>query len=247
MKWLCILWALGGVARASEPSCSDALGAVRAHLTIAQRAKQPSKTEERKARAAWAAVPTSCRGGAWYVAAANIFRHPGGAKTPLAADGVALDGARQALEAGLAAAPADPDLLVYVAHLARVAPTLTPPLPKDACAALGAADAAMRGYVCAVQAIADGRWADAGRALDDAATPRFPDVAELRAAVDAHEAAGSHKPVPEPVLRCDPFCPLEGWRTASRAKPRRARPRRPGARGAGSGRPRAGSRAGSRR
>lgn len=200
----------------ADGACGEALLPARGLLATAQRARQPSKTAVEKARAAWAAVPAACQGGAWYALGAAILRNPGpGARQPLAEGKRSFAAPKDALEAGLKAAPQDPELLAYVAYLGRVQPEASPPLPKEACARLKDADPAVRDYVCGVQALADGRGAEAARLFGAFTSRRFPDIGELRALAEkAGGKGGAKAPVPAPQLGCDPFCPQELWRAA---------------------------------
>jgi len=204
----------GGVAGADE-KCGDQLLAARGHLLASQRAMSPSRTAESKSRAAWAAVPPSCRTGMWYVTAANILRNPGSSEEPLVAGDVRFTTPAEALAAGLAVCPKDPELVAYIAYLSRIAPKLAPPLPAESCANVAAADPSLHAYVCGVQAFTAGQPAEAEKHLVAVKSPRFPDVAELLAAARKKTGHKSASPgPPTPALACDPFCPMESWRAA---------------------------------
>jgi hypothetical protein len=196
-------------AAAGDPC--ETLLAARGHLVAWQRAKAPSRATEAKARSAWASVPASCRGGMWYVTAANLLRAPGASPGPLVAGELRFGSSAEALAAGLAACPKDAALLATVAYLARVAPTEAPPLPAGACSSVDPGDAALRAYVCGSEAIAAGRWADADEHLGSVDPARVPDLAALRASIRKHTRR-KQPATPAPKLSCDPFCPMEGWR-----------------------------------
>src|SRR5262249_36144902 len=100
----------------AEAPCGEALLPARGGLAIAQKAKQPSRAAVEKARAAWAAVPPACRSGGWYALAGALLRHPGGGREPLVDGTTRFATVKEALEAGLKAAPKDPELLAYVAY-----------------------------------------------------------------------------------------------------------------------------------
>src|SRR5262249_18366911 len=128
---------------------------------------------------------------------------PGHSMEPLVAGDTRFATAREALDAGLDKAPGDPDLLAYVAYVARVAPSTGPSLPEGACAGATGWSAA---YVCAEGAVASGRMSDAAKALSGFEESRVPDLAELRRIVGVKGAAVAVH------LACDPFCPADGWR-----------------------------------
>ncbi len=209
---LLLLLVIAGAARAAEPKCGDELGVARSSLAADQRAESPSKARILKARAAWAQVAPECRRAAWYVTAATLLRHPGPPHEPLVAGDVRFATPKEALEAGLRADGKDPELLAYVAYLARVHPEQAPALPEDACATLAGADAAPRDYVCGVQAFTAARWAEALSRLGAVKSPRFPAVKELLATAAARLRKMKLPATEPPRLGCDPFCPLELWR-----------------------------------
>lgn len=210
-------WTAPGWARADERPCGTGALDARNLLLAAHRTRESQRYYLRLARDSIAAVPAECRDGAWYATVANVLAQPGGHDEPLVAGADRFARPRDALEAGLRAAPSSPELLALVAYLSVRPGADAPPLPADACARLKDAPARLRGYVCAVAALAARRTDDAVAQL--AGIPvserdRLPDLAELRARAEGQGARQGHRRQrprgsagASLRLDCDPFCP----------------------------------------
>lgn len=185
---------------AAGPDCEAVLRDLRGAWGLIHSAAEPGPPT-RRFLDGWPKAPPECRTGAWYtLAARRLHTAPG----PLVADGVTFADAKQALDAGLAAAPADGGLLAYVAFGSGAAPDAFPALPADACARIAPGDD--KAYVCGTVALRE-RQFDAAlnhlAAIHDLAA--YPDgAAKLR---DARAGAGLPPLPAAPVdpVRCAKF------------------------------------------
>jgi hypothetical protein len=152
------------------------------HLWQVAASPQPHR---RKAAALWPTLPAACRGGTFYVAAAELVGHATDAALATADGAVVVHSAGDALARGLAAEPDHPRLLAHLAFAADVSPDAKPALPAGACAsARGRGDAwgDDAAYVCALAAIHASDGPTALAELDRIRTAAaFPDLLVRRA------------------------------------------------------------------
>lgn len=194
-----------------DPACGE-LATLTSEVHLWQVAASP-QPHRRKVAALWPTLPAACRGGTFYLAAAELVGHA--ADTALAtADGaVVVHSAGDALERGLTAEPDHPSLLAHLAFAADISPDAKPALPTSACAsARGRGDAwgDDAAYVCALAAIhaSDGQTALAE--LDRIRSAgAFPDLLVRRAqalalAGKAQEAAALKKRALDALVKAPP-------------------------------------------
>ncbi len=180
------------------------------HLWQVAASPQPHR---RKVAALWPTLPAACRGGTFYLAAAELVGHAGDAALATADGAVIVHSAGDALARGLTAEPDHPRLLAHLAFAADVSPDTKPVLPTAACAsARGRGDAwgDDAAYVCALAAIhaSDGPTALAELERIRSAT-EFPDLLVRRAqalalAGKAQEAAALKKPALDALVKAPP-------------------------------------------
>jgi len=167
-----------------EPVCAD-LTTLRSAMQAWRVAASP-QPHRRQARALWPTLPPACRGGTFFLAAAEIASLAGDDPPSTADRAVTVRSPADALAQGLAAEPDHPRLLAHLALIADIAPALhAPPPPADACAratSRGGAWADYAAYVCALTAIHAG---DGATALAEIERVRdvalFPDLKARRA------------------------------------------------------------------
>jgi len=137
------------------------------------------------AQARWPAIPPACRGGAFFLAAAEIASFARDTARSTTDGAVVVHSPADALTQGLASEPDHPGLLAHLALVTDLAPDLhTPPLPADACARAktrGAAWADDAAYVCAMASIHNRDGATALVELERIHdVGRFPDLQARR-------------------------------------------------------------------
>ncbi len=167
-----------------DPACAD-LELLATEIHLWRVAANPGPHADSVA-ALWPALPPACRGGTFFLAAAEIASLAGDDHPSTADRAVTVHSPADALAQGLAAEPDHPRLLAHLALIADVAPALhAPPLPADACAratSRGGTWTDYAAYVCALTAIRAGDGAAALAELDrvrDVAL--FPDLKARRA------------------------------------------------------------------
>jgi hypothetical protein len=166
-----------------DAACGE-LATLSSELRMWQVAASP-QPHWKKASALWPTLPAACRGGTWYLAAAELASRPANAVT--SADGaVTVTSPADALARALAAEPDHPALLAHLAFADDLVPGQAPALPADACTtarARGGADFADDiAYVCALAAIRGGDAATALTELDRiSSVNEFPDLQARRA------------------------------------------------------------------
>jgi hypothetical protein len=137
-----------------DPACGGlATLASEVHLWQVAASPQPHR---RKVAALWPTLPAACRGGTFYLAAAELVGHATDAALATADGAVVMHSAGDALARGLAAEPDHPRLLAHLAFAADISPDAKPALPPGACAnARGRGDkwGDDAAYVCALAAI----------------------------------------------------------------------------------------------
>lgn len=177
-----------------DPACAD-LSKLAAALRMWRVAASPGPHRTR-ARALWPTLPPACRGGTFFLAAAELVGFADDANLPTADGALAIHSPADALARGLAAEPDHPRLLAHLALVDDLAPSLqAPAIPADACArakARGAPWSDYTAYICALAAIHVSDGATALTELDrirDVAL--FPDLKARRA--QALALAGKRK------------------------------------------------------
>jgi hypothetical protein len=158
-----------------DPACAD-LPRLTSAITLSRVAANP-QPHSREARALWPTLPPACRGGTFFLAAAQLVGHAADAQLPTADGAVVVHSPADALARALAAEPDHPRLLAHLAFADDLAPDQAPPLPDDACArakARGGTWTDDAAYVCALAAIHAG---DGPAALTE--INRIHDVAQF--------------------------------------------------------------------
>jgi hypothetical protein len=140
-----------------DPACAD-LSTLTSAIRMWQVAASP-QPHRRKAAALWPTLPPACRGGTFYLVAAELVRRAIDNKLTTADGAVVLDSPADALARGLAVEPDHPRLLAHLAFADDLVPGQAPPLPAGACVsarARGDAWTDYAAYVCALAAIHTG-------------------------------------------------------------------------------------------
>lgn len=166
-----------------EPACAE-LATLTAEIRLWQSTASP-QSHRRNAEALWPVLSPACRGGTFFLAAAQIVGHATDAELPTADGAAVVHSPADALAQGLAAEPDHPALLAHLAFADDLAPAQAPALPEDACArarARGGAWADYAHYVCALAAI---HARDGSTSLAELESIRsvfpFPDLTARRA------------------------------------------------------------------
>jgi hypothetical protein len=166
-----------------DPACGElATLASEVHLWQVAASPQPHR---RKVSALWPKLPAPCRGGTFYLAAAELVGHATDAALATADGAVVVRSAADALARGLTAEPDHPRLLAHLVFAADVAPDPKPAPPARACASARSRgdtwsdDAA---YVCGLAAIQASDGPTALAELDQIrSVAAFPDLLVRRA------------------------------------------------------------------
>jgi hypothetical protein len=162
-----------------DPGCAD-LSNLTAAIYMWGVAASPGP-HRKSAGAIWSTLPPACRGGTFFLAAAQLVGLGKDAKLPTADGAVVVHSPRDALAHGLAAEPDHPGLLAHLAFVDDLVPDQAPALPEGACARAKARKSPAwidhAAYVCALAAIHAG---DGTTALTELETihsvPDFPDL-----------------------------------------------------------------------
>jgi hypothetical protein len=138
------------------------------------------------AGALWPTLPTNCRGGTFFLAAAELVDQTGNAKLSTADRAVDVHSPADALARGLAAEPDHPALLAHLVFAADLVPDQALALPDNACARAkargGVAWTDYVAYICALAAIHARDGATALSELDSIrSVSPFPDLTARRA------------------------------------------------------------------
>ena len=168
----------------NDPACTD-LSTLTSEIHLWQVAASP-QPHRRKVAALWPTLPPACRGGTFYLVAAELVGRATDAKLTTADGAVIVHSSGDALAHGLATEPDHPRLLAHVAFVDDLLPDQALPLPADACARARArvdgAWADYAAYICALTAIHAGDGAAALTELDRVhSTEDFPDLQVRRA------------------------------------------------------------------
>jgi len=165
-----------------DPACVD-LSTLTSETRMWQVAASP-QPHRRKVTALWPTLPPTCRGGTFYLVAAELVGRATDAKLISADGAVVIHSSTEALARGLASEPDHPPLLAHLAFAADLVPGQGPPLPDGACARARARDTwtDYAAYVCALTAIHAGDGAAALTELERIhSAVAFPDLQVRRA------------------------------------------------------------------
>ncbi len=162
-----------------NPACSD-LSTLTSEIHLWQVAASP-QPHRRKVAARWPTLPPACRGGTFYLVAAELVGRATDAKLTTADGTVVVRSSGDALAQGFASEPDHPRLLAHLAFIDDLLPDRAPPLPADACARVhargGDAWTDYAAYICALTAIHAGDGAAALTELDGVhSAVAFPDL-----------------------------------------------------------------------
>jgi hypothetical protein len=195
-----------------DPACTE-LSTLTSEIRLWQVAASP-QPHRRKVVALWPTVPEACRGGTYYLIAAELVGRATDSKLTSSDGAVVVQSAADALARGLAAEPDHPRLLAHLAFADDLVPGQAPPLPAGACARArergGAAWADDVAYVCALAAIHAGDGVAAVTELERVhSAAAFPDlqVRRAQALVLAHkpkEARALAKPAAATLAKGSP-------------------------------------------
>jgi hypothetical protein len=138
-----------------DPACT-ALSTLTSETWLWMVAATP-QPHHRKVAALWPTLPVACRGGTFYLVAAELVGRAADARLATADGAVVVSSPTDALARGLAAEPDHPRLLAHLAFADDLNAGQAPPLPARACERLrargGDAWTDYVAYVCALAAI----------------------------------------------------------------------------------------------
>jgi hypothetical protein len=167
-----------------DPACAD-LATLTSEVRLWQVAASP-QPHRRKVVALWPTLSPACRGGTFYLIAAELVGRASDAKLATTDGAVVVQSPADALARGLAVEPDHPRLLAHLAFADDLVPGQAPPLPAGACARArdrgGDAWRDDAAYICALAAIHAGDGAAALTELERVhSAVAFPDLQVRRA------------------------------------------------------------------